>query len=79
MVSNVVVRVATLLKARDKHLRHGKRCAFAELRSLNLFHSRFPVLSTTPKAEQLQFACTDHETRRAETHPRLDTSRVAAG
>lgn len=78
MSSNIVVRVATLLKARDKHLQHGEYGSVSGVFALDKIHSCFPDISIIVEAEQCQYERTDYETRRIKAHSRPDDPRITA-
>jgi len=62
--SNILPRVATLLKGRDKHLRHCKFSNTFDRVSpfyAFYFYSRISHLSPASEAEQRKFSCAAHE------------------
>jgi len=66
MSTNIVLRVATLLKAKDKHLRHGELTFFHGDRTclltlVLLFPSCLSILPIIVKAKQSKYTFPNHE------------------
>lgn len=59
--SNILPRVATLLKGKDKHLRHCEFSNTFDHVPPFIFYSRFSYLSPASQAEQPKFSRAAHE------------------
>jgi hypothetical protein len=76
--SNISQRVASLLRTRDKHLKHGMlvHVVCERPRHADLHSSCLSLLSNMSKAKQPQFSQPLDEARRPESPPRTYSSRI---